>query len=40
MLLQVGIELRLVRERGAVDALEHLVALAAEPVGARDVGRA
>ena len=36
--LQVRLEIGLARERGAVNALQHLVAFAAEPVGAGDVG--
>jgi len=38
-LLQVIIELALVRKAGAVDALQHLVLLAAAPVGSGDLGQ-
>src|SRR5262245_6763958 len=36
--LEMGREVLLAGERRAVDALEHLVALVAQPVSARDVG--
>ena len=37
--LEVALQILGGRERGAVDALEHLVAFVAEPVGARHVGK-